>query len=161
MLEYRAMTEADLDQIMAIEEVIYTYPWSRGNFTDTLRAGGHGWIMSLSGVPIGYAVLSTGAGEAHLLNMSIAVAWQRRGYGREILAYVQRSRLTSGRLYLDVGTNEGVKTLRDARTLNRVLRRKGYKADSLRYLELQGHQHREADWAWRLPHALEFLLQEG
>ena len=42
-----------------------------------------------------------------------------------------------------------------------ALRRKGYKADSLRYLELQGHQHREADWAWRLPHALEFLLREG
>jgi predicted alpha/beta superfamily hydrolase len=81
--------------------------------------------------------------------------------GREILAFVQRSRLTGGRIYLDVGTNEGAATLRDARTLNRVLRRKGYKADSLRYQELQGHQHREADWAWRLPHALEFLLREG
>lgn len=81
--------------------------------------------------------------------------------GREILAFVQRSRLTRGRIYLDVGTKEGAGTLRDARTLNRVLRRKGYKADSLRYLELEGHQHREADWAWRLPHALEFLLREG
>ena len=81
--------------------------------------------------------------------------------GREILAFVQRSRLTHGRIYLDVGTREGAGTLRDARTLNRVLRRKGYKGDSLRYLELQGHQHREADWAWRLPHALEFLLWEG
>ena len=81
--------------------------------------------------------------------------------GREILSFVQRSRLTRGRIYLDVGTNEGAGTLRDARTLNRVLRRKGYKGDSLRYLEAQGHRHREADWAWRLPHALEFLLREG
>ena len=80
--------------------------------------------------------------------------------GREILAFVQRSRLTRGRIYLDVGTNEGPRTLRDARTLNRVLRRKGYKGDSLWYLEAQGHQHREADWAWRLPQALEFLLRE-
>ena len=47
--------------------------------------------------------------------------------GREILSFVQQARLTRGRIYLDVGTNEGPATLRDARTLNRVLRRKGYK----------------------------------
>jgi len=80
--------------------------------------------------------------------------------GREILAFVQRAKVTRGRIYLDVGTNEGTGTLRDARTLNRVLRRKGYKGDSLWYLEAEGHHHREADWAWRLPQALEFLLRE-
>jgi predicted alpha/beta superfamily hydrolase len=80
--------------------------------------------------------------------------------GREILAFVQKSRLTRGRIYLDVGTSEGAGTLRDARTLHRLLRRKGYKGDALWYLEAQGHQHREADWAWRLPQALEFLLRE-
>jgi predicted alpha/beta superfamily hydrolase len=79
---------------------------------------------------------------------------------REILSFVQRSRLTRGRIYLDVGTNEGAGTLRDVRTLHRVLRRKGYKGDSLWYLEAHGHQHREDDWAWRLPQALEFLLRE-
>jgi predicted alpha/beta superfamily hydrolase len=79
--------------------------------------------------------------------------------GREILPFVQNARLTRGRLYLDVGTNEGTATLRDARTLNRVLRRKGYKGDALWYLEAHGAQHREADWAWRLPQALEFLLR--
>ena len=80
--------------------------------------------------------------------------------GREILPFVQNARLTRGRLYLDAGTNEGAATLRDARTLNRLLRRKGYKSDALWYLEAQGGQHREADWAWRLPQALEFLLRE-
>jgi predicted alpha/beta superfamily hydrolase len=79
--------------------------------------------------------------------------------GREILSFVQNARMTTGRLYLDVGTNEGAATLRDARALNRLLRRKGYKGDALRYLEAQGGQHREADWAWRLPQALEFLLR--
>jgi predicted alpha/beta superfamily hydrolase len=80
--------------------------------------------------------------------------------GREILSFVQRARSARGFLYLDVGTNEGAMTLRDARTLNRLLRRKGYKSDSLSYVEAQGGQHREADWAWRLPQALEFLLRE-
>ena len=79
--------------------------------------------------------------------------------GREILSFVQNARMTTGRLYLDVGTNEGAATLRNARALNRLLRRKGYKGDALRYLEAPGAQHREADWAWRLPQALEFLLR--
>ena len=73
----------------------------------------------------------------------------------------QRSRTKRGRLWVDVGTNEGDGTLRDARTLHRVVRCKGYQPDALRYVEALGHQHREADWAWRLPQALEFLLGEG
>lgn len=80
--------------------------------------------------------------------------------GRAILPFVQRARLTRGRIYLDVGTNEGAATLRDARTLHRVLRRKGYTGESLWYVEAHNHQHREADWARRLPDALEFLLRE-
>ena len=80
--------------------------------------------------------------------------------GRAILEYVDRARRTRGRLYLDVGTSEGVGTLRNARALNRLLRTKGYRNNTLRYVEAEGHQHREADWAWRLPQALEFLLRE-
>ena len=129
MLDYRAMTEADLDPIMAIEEVIYTYPWTRGNFTDTLRAGGHGWIMTLSGVPVGYAVLSTGAGEAHLLNISVAAAWQRRGFGRELLAYViERARVMEfTAIFLEVrASNTGALVLYCKMGFSRIGVRKGY-----------------------------------
>jgi predicted alpha/beta superfamily hydrolase len=80
--------------------------------------------------------------------------------GREILNFAQRARVTRGRLYLDVGTAEGPETLKNARTLNRLLRKRGYRKDNLWYLESQGGQHREEDWAWRLPQALEFLLKE-
>jgi predicted alpha/beta superfamily hydrolase len=81
--------------------------------------------------------------------------------GRAVLDLVGRARQTRGRIYLDVGTSEGAATLKNARLLNRLLRRKGYRKDTLWYVEAEGHQHREADWAWRLPQALEFLLEEG
>jgi ribosomal-protein-alanine N-acetyltransferase len=55
---------------------------------DSLKSGSHGWIMEWRGVMVGYAVLTTGAGEAHLLNLSVAAAWQRRGLGRECLSYL-------------------------------------------------------------------------
>ena len=78
---------------------------------------------------------------------------------RKVLEFVDDARPTAGRLYLDAGTAEGADELRDVRALNRLLRGKGYRKDRLRYVEAEGHQHREADWAWRLPQALEFLLR--
>jgi [ribosomal protein S18]-alanine N-acetyltransferase len=87
-IQYRAMRDTDLDAVMAIENVIYTHPWTRGNFADSLTAGNHCWVLELNGVMAGYAVLSTAAGEAHLLNLSIAAAWQRRGLGRIFLRYL-------------------------------------------------------------------------
>jgi predicted alpha/beta superfamily hydrolase len=78
--------------------------------------------------------------------------------GRAILDFIEASRQPHGRVYLDAGTSEGAGTLRNVRALRRILRRKGYRKDTLRYVEADGHQHREADWAWRLPQALEFLL---
>ena len=79
---YRRMTEADIDAIMAIEITIYPHPWTRGNFGDSLRAEYHCWIMEAGGEIIGYSVIMIAAGEAHLLNLSIAAQWQRQGRGR-------------------------------------------------------------------------------
>ena len=77
---------------------------------------------------------------------------------RQILHFVDDARFMRGRLYLDVGTEEGAGTLRDARSLARILRAKGYGRDDFKYVEAGGHRHRENDWAERLPGALEFLL---
>ena len=79
--------------------------------------------------------------------------------GRQILQFVDDARYTSGRLYLDVGTEEGAGTLRDVRALSRLLRAKGYGRDDFTYIEATGHRHRENDWADRLPDALSFLLR--
>jgi len=78
----------------------------------------------------------------------------------EILRQVARARSTRGKLYLDVGTAEGVGTVRNTRVMNRLLRKKGYRRDNLFYLESVGARHSEPDWAWRWPQALEFLLAE-
>ena len=37
--ELAPLRERDLDEVMAIENAIYTHPWTRGNFADSLRAG--------------------------------------------------------------------------------------------------------------------------
>ena len=83
----RLMMPADLDAVMGIEKDIYEFPWTLGNFCDSLAAGYSCWIFSHShgSEIIGYAVVIHAAGEAHLLNLSIAARWQRKGYGGRLL----------------------------------------------------------------------------
>ena len=104
MPRYRRMTAADLDAVIAIEGAIYPYPWTRGNFSDALAAGYHCWMVECGEGVVGYTVVMVAAGEAHLLNLSVAGAWQRRGLGRELLNFVLKlARDTSaGRILLEV-----------------------------------------------------------
>lgn len=121
-LQFRPMQMADLDAIMAIEPTIYPYPWSRGNFSDSLDAGYSGWVYEENGVIIGYAMLMLVLDEAHLLNISIAKSHQGRGLGCALLEYmmqvarghgaanmfleVRPSNLAAIRLYERTGFNE-------------------------------------------------------
>jgi predicted alpha/beta superfamily hydrolase len=81
------------------------------------------------------------------------------GQGR-IFDVVSAVSTPAGRVYVDVGTHEGVGTLRNTRRLARTLTRRGWrrKNGSLRYVEDPRGRHSEDDWARRLPGALEFLL---
>ncbi|MBY0270287.1 MAG: ribosomal protein S18-alanine N-acetyltransferase [Burkholderiales bacterium] len=84
----RRMAAGDLAAVEAIERTVYTHPWTIGNFTDSLEAGYHCWVMEREGGVAGYSVMMIAAGEAHLLNLSIALPLQRRGLGGELLRFV-------------------------------------------------------------------------
>lgn len=101
---YRRMTESEIDLIMAIENAMYPHPWTRGNFRDSLLAGYHCPVMEIDHAIIGYSVLVIAADEAHLLNLSIASAWQRRGCGWEFLQHLLKLArdFGAGRIMLEV-----------------------------------------------------------
>ena len=86
----RPMRASDIDRVMEIEPVIYTHPWTRGNFEDSMRVGYSCWVIDSGRVVIGYGVLMIGVREAHLLNLSVAPEWQRRGLGRTLLEHFVR-----------------------------------------------------------------------
>ena len=81
----RPMWLPDVQQVVAIERDIYLHPWTLGNFRDSLQAGYSCWVMECEGPLVGYGVLMVGVREAHLLNLSVARHWQRRGFGRRLL----------------------------------------------------------------------------
>jgi ribosomal-protein-alanine N-acetyltransferase len=93
-MRVRPMRRRDLDAVAAIERSIYPFPWTRGNFADSLLAGHDAWIFELeveeSPQLIGYAIVMWLPDEVHLLNLSVAAPMQGRGYGREMLRWLMR-----------------------------------------------------------------------
>jgi predicted alpha/beta superfamily hydrolase len=81
-------------------------------------------------------------------------------FGRDqLFDFIERAALPRGRLYLDVGTAEGARTLADARALRALVEDKD-RARRLRlaYLEERGGRHGEEAWAGRISGALAFLF---
>jgi len=82
----RPMTSATLDGVMALEEEVYPFPWTRGNFLDSLSSGYLAWTLNrIDGLLVGYCVAMFGADEMHLLNITIAPTWRRHGHARRLL----------------------------------------------------------------------------
>jgi ribosomal-protein-alanine N-acetyltransferase len=101
--DLEVMTEADLDEVLAIERAVYTHPWTRGNFSDSLQAGYLCRTRREGGALVGYFVLFIAAGEAHLLNLSVAASVHRRGVGSELLGEILRmaAAAKAGRVFLE------------------------------------------------------------
>src|SRR5204863_9596714 len=126
----RPMTAAALDGVLELEQAVYPFPWTRGNFVDSLVAGYTAWTLNhVDGDLVGYCVAMAGVGEMHLLNITVAPTARRRGHARrllaELIALCRRSGAT--RLWLEVRESNG--QAREAyRRLGfgQVGRRKGY-----------------------------------
>ena len=101
---YLPMQSADIAAVMAIEKRIYPFPWTEGNFTDSLAAGHSAWVCHERGVMVGYAVMLLVLDEAHLLNIGIAAESQRRGHGGTLLGFLCGVARQAGatRMFLEV-----------------------------------------------------------
>jgi ribosomal-protein-alanine N-acetyltransferase len=104
-LQVRPLVMDDLDEVMRIELAVYPFPWTRGNFSDSLRAGHDAWRFEDDhGQMIGYSVLMWAPDEVHLLNLSIDQACQGRRIGERCLRWLADDvhRRGSGALLLEV-----------------------------------------------------------
>ena len=103
-LHYRQMRMSDLPEVAQLEKSLYAFPWSLGNFRDSITAGYDCWTVTHGETVIGYAVLMIALDEAHLLNIAIASEWQNQGVGRAFLAHIVEVARAAGCqiIYLEV-----------------------------------------------------------
>ena len=101
---FEAMVEADLDQLAALEQQIYPFPWTRGNFLDSLKAGHACWLVREDKEIVAYAIVMQVLDEVHLLNISVVPSLQKSGRGTALLLHLfDRARMQGGaRMFLEV-----------------------------------------------------------
>lgn len=110
---------------------------------------------SLGGLVTAYLGLRHPGVFGKLAVVSPSVWWD----GRRILGDVAALESKTGaRIWLDMGTGEGVRAVKDARLLRDALLDKGWHLDrDLHYHEARGARHTEAAWAQRVEPILRYL----
>ena len=82
---FEPMTEGRIEEVLRIERSAYEHPWTAGNFADSLRSGYQAQLLCAGSELLGYFVAMKGVDEVHLLNITVAPAHQRSGWGRLML----------------------------------------------------------------------------
>lgn len=85
-LTFAPMSIDDLDQVVDIENRVYSHPWTHGNFVDSIDSGYQCWTLrDASQRLVGYFFVMSVVDEAHLLNISVHGDLHGRGIGKQLL----------------------------------------------------------------------------
>ena len=118
----RQMNEDDLETVVKIESASYPFPWTLGIFRDCLHVGYTCRVYEIDDEVVAYAVMSIGAGEAHILTLVVREDCRNCGLGDMFMQYmlkiakqhrvetmlleVRPSNSNAIRLYRKLGFNE-------------------------------------------------------
>ncbi len=87
-LNLRPMLESDIADILQIECAAYAFPWNRNIFRGCLRDDYCCRVVEMDGEIAGYAIMSMGKDEAHLLNLCVEPDRHGMGLGDQLLKFV-------------------------------------------------------------------------
>lgn len=135
-LSFRLLTADDIDHVMDIERSAHSHPWRRSSFEDCLKGRQKCWLAITEDGIAGYLVVAHGGGDAELLNITVAPAYQRKGLGRRLIAQaVSCVEQHADMLFLEVRvSNHRAIALYVAESFFEVGHRKNY------YPTLNGHE---------------------
>lgn len=128
-LAWVPMTARDLASVMVIENQAYPFPWTSGNFQDSLAAGYSMWVLREHQVMLGYMVWMAVVDEAHLLNITLTPARQGHGLGQWMMRSLMSQVRAAGlhRIVLEVRpSNTRALRLYEKSGFKQVGRRKDY-----------------------------------
>lgn len=89
-LRFARMRVTDVDDVARVEQDAYPFPWTRGNFLDSLDSGYDAWVLrERDGRLAGYFLLMPVVDEMHLLNITVRPDLQGAGLGSRLLHEVR------------------------------------------------------------------------
>jgi ribosomal-protein-alanine N-acetyltransferase len=85
-LSFARMQMDDLREVQEIENDVYPFPWTSGNFLDSLYSGYDTWVVHDTSRAVGgYFLIMLAVDEAHLLNITVRRDLHGQGVGRMLL----------------------------------------------------------------------------
>lgn len=79
-LTLRSMTGDDVDDVLALEQEIFTHPWTEGILRGELAAPGRAYLVATEDDRVvGYGGVMVVADEAHITNLAVAPGHRGRG----------------------------------------------------------------------------------
>jgi ribosomal-protein-alanine N-acetyltransferase len=136
VLQFRLITVEDIPQVMALERNAHSHPWRQSSFEDCLSGRQKCWLAEHKEILVGYVVVTHGGGDAELLNISVAPAYQRKGIGQCLLTHaVNCVKTKADMLFLEVRmSNRKAIALYEREDFFEVGQRKNY------YPTVNGHE---------------------
>jgi ribosomal-protein-alanine N-acetyltransferase len=127
------MGDADLDEIMAMEQASHAHPWTRGNFLDSISAGHWAYCMrAVDEEPKriwAYCILLPAVDDLHLLNITVNPSMRRQGIALRLMQAIESiaSNMQIPRILLEVRpSNCGAITLYEKVGFTHLSTRKAY-----------------------------------
>jgi ribosomal-protein-alanine N-acetyltransferase len=85
-LEFAPMNICDVEEVVRIENDAYPFPWTRGNFLDSLANRYQAWVLREADERLaGYFLLMSAVDDVHLLNITVRPDLHGQGIGRYLL----------------------------------------------------------------------------
>lgn len=129
-LHFREMVAQELDAVLAIEQLAYAFPWTKGILNDCFISKTHAcWLLCHGDTLCAYGVLSAAAAEAHVLNVCVHPDWRSQGLGRLMMNRLidEAESRAAETVFLEVrASNQAAIKLYESLGFNEVGLRQGY-----------------------------------
>ena len=129
------MQEKDLDQVIALEQELFTSPWTREAFLYELQENPYSYnaVIRKEGKVVAYCGLWCLFDQAQITNIAVARSWQRKHLASALMAWMEQTAAEKGceTLSLEVRvSNEAAKALYWRCGFEKISVRKGYYQDN-------------------------------
>ena len=86
-VEVVAMEMEHIDEVMVVESLSFTVPWSRNSFVEELTKNKFSRyiVAKVEGVVVGYAGMWLIAGEGHITNIAVHPSFRGYGIGKKLM----------------------------------------------------------------------------
>lgn len=126
-LYYRLGTVDDIDAVFALNKTSFSEFWSKKSLLDVMLAGFDLYICESDTSLIAYLLSQDILDETHIMQISVASAYQRQGIGRQLTQNLLRDKLEQQLVLLEVRvSNLAAQAMYQHLDFQRVGRRKQY-----------------------------------